>query len=218
MRGPRLLAASSPAVAAADRQLAGGRHFNKAITVRSNSPEDPDQLSLFLELLPNPSISLFTLNASYPVVQTGTLLTVACWLEKVDFVRALLGETFSDDEATPSALRGWVDPDGPDARGGTGLMYSAVSGHLEIAQLLVSPSCLSGMRPVRPGGLTLSARSASPAQLSQGARPDRTENSGLSAIWHSTGRPQMTWLLEDALRKQRAKEHKVSRRAVPRTG
>lgn len=114
------------------------RHFNKGIVVRTNSPEQPDPFSLFLEILPNPSITLWTLNATYPVVQTGTLLTVACWLEKVDFVRALMGETFEEEGSTYSFLRGWVDPDGPDARGGTGLMYSAVSGHLEIAQLLVS--------------------------------------------------------------------------------
>jgi hypothetical protein len=99
--------------------------------------EPPDPFSVFLELLPDPSVTLWTLNATYPVVQTGTLLTVASWLEKVDFVRSLLGETRDDAETTFSGLRGWVDPDGADARGGTGLMYAAVSGHIEIAQLLV---------------------------------------------------------------------------------
>jgi hypothetical protein len=99
--------------------------------------EPPDPFGLFLELLPDPSVTLWTLNATYPVVQTGTLLTVASWLEKVDIVRSLLGEMRDDAETTFSGLRGWVDPDGADARGGTGLMYAAVSGHIEIAQLLV---------------------------------------------------------------------------------
>lgn len=145
--------------------------------------ESPDPFALFLELLPDPFITLWTLNATYPVVQTGTLLTVASWLEKVDFVRTLLGETRDDADTTFSGLRDWIDVDGTDVRGGTGLMYAAVSGHIEIAQLLVSASVIQTIKATQR--LTIAFH---PLASAESRRSPRSDGKGRSLSHLACGR------------------------------
>ncbi|KAH9856484.1 ankyrin [Lenzites betulinus] len=74
--------------------------------------------------------------------------------------------------------RGLVAVDGTDALGVTPLMYTARDGAIEAASLL----------------------------LAKGARPDLRDTHHRTAIQHALRHPQMLWLCESALRKQRARE------------